>query len=139
METNDAAKQLHDVDRLRVATLVESKRVPNWATPVMAVATVLYFSLFMFDRDGFAPIGPIVWTAFVIVWVLATRVGHRATGARLPRTRAQRRREILEWLALVVVANLIVAVLAQVSWLLVGIAFAVLGTGFGWQNSRRAA
>jgi hypothetical protein len=114
--------------------------MPRGALAVLAIATVLFFSGFGLHSDFYDVVAPIIWTGFVAGWVLWLRHGRRAIPGRPSRARDERRRDIALWVGLFIVANLIVVLGSRVSWVLVGVLFALLGASAGasaaWRGRR---
>lgn len=136
METNDPARQLHEVDRLRGATFAESYKASPVAGIVMTAAIVAYFGSYALKPNGLSPWAPLIWTAFCVAWLLMLRRGNRAKPGRITRTHAEVRRDALLWAVLFVVANAEVYFLSKISWLLVGIALGTLGAVAGVVGNR---
>jgi hypothetical protein len=139
MESNEAAAQLSEVAKLRSTTAKEASKSPAAAWPVMAIAMILFFSsniAMKSDRGRIAT--ALVWALFVGLWVAWVARGRRARPGRAPRSRAEVRRDVTEWIALFVVCNLVVQLLSRVSWALVGVAIAIIATGWGALTARRA-
>ncbi len=136
METNDAANQLQEVDRLRGATFAESYKASPVAGIVMTVATIAYFGSYALKPNRFSPWGPLLWTGFCAVWLLMLRRGNRAKPGRITRSPAEIRRNTLLWAALFIVANAEVYFLSKISWLLVGVALGTLGAVAGFIGNR---
>jgi hypothetical protein len=105
----------------------------------MAFAVIAFFGSYAVDTHTSGVVRSVVWLAFVVAWAATIQRGNRARKGRIPRDRAQRRRDAIEWTGLFVVANAIVFGLGHVSWWLVGVSLAGLGAGSGWRASRRAA
>ncbi len=138
MESNDAATQLGELERVRAATRHEAFKTPRTAWPVLGTATVVWFSLFAVVESDRGRLGlALVWTAFVAIWAWWLRVGRGAVAPRPVRTRSQRRRDVLEFVALMGACFVLVQVLSLVSWTLTGVAMAIVSMGWSVRVRRR--
>jgi hypothetical protein len=97
-----------------------------------------FFGTYSIDSDLQRVIAPIAWTGFVVAWVVWMRRGNRARAPWL--AGSDWRRDLPRWVALLVASNIIVLLVSQVSWLLVGVLLAAVATGSGivarWRTQR---
>jgi hypothetical protein len=138
METNEVRNQLAEAQRLAAATQSEATNTPSWAMPVMLGALVVFFVILGLLDNAWRGLASVGWSLFVLAWVYAMRRRNRAASARIPLDAAQRRRAVIEWIVLLLVANLITFALSRVSWALTGVALAVLAAGYGALSAQRA-
>lgn len=102
----------------------------------MTLGLIAFFAAFGLLSGGLRTVLAALWLAFVATWVVLLRRGRRAQ----PRPKRWTRRDVLEWVALFVAANVITVVASRVSWALVGISLALFGAGYGaisaWRSRR---
>lgn len=137
METTDGiGTQLRDVQRLSGAAECESRRAPQWAWPVMSAAIVAFMAYCAFAPERLVGWGSLVWTVFVLGWVIATRRNLRAK----PKF-AVTRRGLGIWAvgtaAIIGVSYASVAIFGRTAWLFIGLAFGAWGLASGARMSRR--
>lgn len=138
MESNDAQRQLSEIDRLKAATQVESTAVAAWAWPVLVVvAMVATFTSFQFLDEPWQAIVSAAWCVFVAIWIRVIRRNNRAVRPRVERTAGQRKKDIKEWVVLLVAANAITFGLSRISWTVAGIGMAIFCSFAGGVFSRR--
>lgn len=139
MESNvNPARDLIEAQRLAAATQREALKAPIWAMPLMTLAIVGFFVLIGKLDDGARIVASVAWTVFVLAWVYAIRRNNRAKPGRRAVTAEQRRRELAEWMVLLVIANVLTFALSRVSWALAGVALASLGAVYGSVSAWRA-
>ena len=119
MESNDAAQQLAEVDRLKARTARETLRERPWAVSVLAVATILFFSSYSIDSGWQLVLAPIAWTAFIFVWVRWLQSAGRAR----PKTTWDWR-IFVGWGVSLPVVYLGTMIGEKVSWILAGLLMA---------------
>jgi hypothetical protein len=130
MESKDPVGELRTLAQLQTATKVESRRMPKWSAPVGAVALVAFLLA--------ARVHPLPatagWIAFIVLWVVFTRRGVRATP--LP---ALSRTEAVAFVSVGVVALVVFGTL--VSSAAAGLASGAVGAAAGalsaWRGSHQ--
>ena len=138
MESNDPRSQLDEAARLAAATQREAYNAPGWAIPVLLVAMVVFFTLMGVIGEAWRGTASLGWSLLVLAWVYAIRRPNRAAPTPMWHERSHRRRDIAEWVGLLLAANLITFTLSRVSWALAGLGLAVLASGYGAFSARRA-
>jgi len=137
METNNVHEQLNEVARLQGVTKGEAFRAPRWAFPVLGSASIGFFGFCIFAPTSVVGWGSIAWTAFIIGWVFAIRRYNRARPDG-ERTWKQFRVYLGVTTVLWAVVSLAVWQLGRPAWVVVGLTFALWGTGSGSLAAWRA-
>ena len=82
MESN--SEQLNEARRLAEATRKESRRVPRWYWPAVALGGVVFLATYRADLPGYGGWGPVVWAVFVMSMVRIAQRSLRATAHSIP-------------------------------------------------------
>lgn len=120
MESNEASRQLADVERFKSRTVSESLRGRPAGVPLLVVATFLFFSSFEIESQWVGLVAGVVWMAFIVLWVRWLRSDNRARStwrAMSPRVRTH---VVVGWIVGLIAANLAAFIGEKVSWILGG-------------------
>ena len=132
------SEELAELERLQRVTKNEAVRGRRWAVPVLVVAVIVFFASYALDSDVQRRVAPMIWGAFVGLWIVWLRSGNRARARWLGDLEW---RDVLPWwVASMVVGLLITQVVGPVSWVLAGVLMALLCATPGlvsWRRTRR--